>query len=88
MLRKRKTPMRICLGCQERKPKKELIRIVRSPEGNINLDFTGKQSGRGAYVCPDKMCLQKAVKGKRVEKSLKQKLPPDLLEELAKKLGE
>ena len=57
----KKIPMRQCLGCREMKPKRELIRVVRSPEGAISLDFKGKASGRGAYVCPEMACLKKAM---------------------------
>ena len=60
----KKIPMRQCLGCREMKPKKELIRVVRSPEGTISLDFRGKANGRGAYVCPDPGCLKKAIRAK------------------------
>ena len=65
----KKIPMRQCLGCREMKPKKELIRVVRSPEGNISLDFRGKASGRGAYVCPKSQCLKKAIKTKALERA-------------------
>ena len=66
----KKIPQRQCLGCNEHKPKKELLRVVRSPEGEISLDFTGKKSGRGAYICRDVRCLKKARKSKRIERSL------------------
>ena len=66
----KKIPMRQCLGCREQKPKKELIRVVRSPEGEISLDFRGKANGRGAYVCPDPACLKKAIKAKALERAL------------------
>lgn len=68
-MKTRKTPMRMCLGCNEMKPKKELVRIVRSPEGEISIDLTGKKSGRGAYICKDAQCLVKARKARRLEKS-------------------
>ena len=58
----RKVPIRRCVGCGEGKPKKELVRVVRSPEGEISLDTTGKKPGRGAYICPDPACLAKARK--------------------------
>jgi predicted RNA-binding protein YlxR (DUF448 family) len=58
----KKIPMRQCLGCREHKPKKELIRVVRSPEGELSLDFRGKKPGRGAYLCPDPQCLKRARK--------------------------
>ncbi len=65
----RKIPMRMCLGCGEMKPKKELVRIVRSPEGDISIDLTGKKSGRGAYICKNAGCLEKARKARKLEKS-------------------
>lgn len=68
-MKPKKLPMRMCLGCGEMKPKKELIRAVKSPEGDISLDFTGKKSGRGAYICKSTDCLEKARKGRRFEKS-------------------
>ena len=66
----RKIPQRQCLGCNEHKPKGELMRVVRTPEGDVVLDFTGKKSGRGAYVCHSLACLRKARKSKRLEKNL------------------
>ena len=66
----RKIPVRQCLGCNEHKPKNELMRVVRTPEGDTVLDFTGKKSGRGAYVCKSLSCLRKARKSKRLEKNL------------------
>ena len=68
--RVKKIPMRQCLGCNEHKPKNELMRVVRTPEGDTVLDFTGKKSGRGAYVCKSLSCLRKARKSKRLEKNL------------------
>ena len=68
----KKTPMRKCVGCGEMKPKKELRRIVRSPEGEISVDLTGKKSGRGAYLCADPACLAKAEKGKRLDRAAMQ----------------
>ncbi len=65
----KKVPMRMCLGCGEMKPKKELIRAVKSPEGEISIDLTGKKSGRGAYICRDVECFRKARKARRFEKS-------------------
>ena len=66
----KKIPERRCVGCNESKPKKELIRVVRTPDGEILLDATGKRSGRGAYVCPNDACLSKAIKSKRMDRSL------------------
>lgn len=65
----KKIPMRQCLGCREMKPKGELIRVVRSPEGDISLDFRGKKPGRGAYLCPDPNCLARAKKGRAIERA-------------------
>ncbi|MBC7075062.1 MAG: YlxR family protein [Syntrophomonadaceae bacterium] len=79
MVRKRKIPQRMCVGCKEMKAKKELIRIVRTPEGSIAVDSTGKKSGRGAYICPELECFHQAVKSKRLEKALQQKIPEEVL---------
>ncbi|MBO5244530.1 MAG: YlxR family protein [Selenomonadales bacterium] len=78
----KKIPQRMCVGCQEMKNKKELIRIVRTPESEILLDPTGKKSGRGAYVCPCEECVTKAYKEKRLEKSLKCAVGADVYETL------
>jgi len=91
MMKKRKIPLRICIGCQEKKPKKELLRIVRTPEGKVTFDVTGKKPGRGAYLCPLKQCLKKAIKGKRLEKNLQLPLCEELeaeLTDMLKKEGE
>ena len=66
----KKIPMRRCLGCNEHKPKAELLRVVRDPEGGISLDFRGKKSGRGAYICRDVKCLKKARKSRRIDRDL------------------
>ena len=84
--KKRKIPERQCLGCNEHKPKLELIRVVRSPEGEISLDLTGKKSGRGAYICPDKACFQKARKGKRLEKALETAIPDSVYDAMENEL--
>ena len=78
----KKIPMRQCLGCREAKPKKELIRVVRSPEGQISLDFKGKASGRGAYICHDPLCLKKAIKSKALERAFSTQIPPELYDTL------
>ena len=78
----KKIPMRQCLGCREMKPKKELIRVVRSPEGEISLDFRGKANGRGAYVCPNAACLKKAVKAKALERAFSCQIPQEVYEAL------
>ena len=82
----KKIPMRQCLGCREMKPKKELIRAVRSPEGNISLDFKGKASGRGAYVCPNPQCLKKAIKAKALERAFSMQIPPEIYEALEREM--
>ncbi|SHK33464.1 hypothetical protein SAMN02745163_03622 [Clostridium cavendishii DSM 21758] len=69
-MKTKKIPMRMCNGCMEMKPKKELIRVVKSPEGEVSVDLTGKKSGRGAYVCKNIECLEKAFKAKRLNKNL------------------
>ncbi|MBR3755094.1 MAG: YlxR family protein [Clostridia bacterium] len=69
MNKSKKVPLRKCLGCGEMKPKQELIRAVRSPEGEISLDLTGKKNGRGAYICRDSKCLTAAIKAKRFERA-------------------
>ena len=83
----KKIPMRKCLGCNEMKPKKELIRAVKSPAGEISIDLTGKKSGRGAYICPDKACLKKARKGKRLEKALETAIPDSVYDAMENELN-
>ena len=78
----KKIPMRQCLGCREMKPKRELIRVVRSPEGEISLDFRGKTSGRGAYVCPDPECLKRVRKSKALERAFSAQLPAEVYDAL------
>ena len=74
----KKTPERKCVGCGNPFPKKDLIRVVRTPEGSIELDFVGKKSGRGAYLCRNIECLVKARKAKRLERSLDTSIPEDV----------
>lgn len=81
-MKTRKIPLRICIGCREKKPKKELIRVVRTPQGEVDLDPTGKKPGRGAYLCPRADCLKKAIKGRRLEKNLQQQVSAAVLDEL------
>lgn len=88
MPRVRKLPQRMCVGCQEMRAKKELIRIVRTPEESIEIDSTGKRSGRGAYICPNYECLDKAIKGKRLEKALKQSIAKEIKEQLMDRMKE
>lgn len=82
----KKIPLRQCLGCREMKPKKELIRVVRSPEGEVSLDFKGKKPGRGAYLCPQQDCLTKAKKAKALERAFGASLPADLYDALAQEM--
>ena len=82
----KKIPMRQCLGCREMRPKKELIRVVRSPEGEISLDFRGKASGRGAYICPDAGCLKKAIKAKALERAFSTSIPTEIYEKLQEQM--
>lgn len=70
--------MRQCLGCREMKPKSELIRVVRSPEGEVSLDFRGKKPGRGAYLCPDPACLAKAKKNRAIERAFSAPVDPEV----------
>ncbi|MGN0593762.1 MAG: RNase P modulator RnpM [Hominimerdicola sp.] len=77
-MKTKKIPMRMCLGCNEMKPKKELIRVVKSKEGDISLDLTGKKSGRGAYICRDVQCFRKARKARRFEKSFSCMISEDI----------
>lgn len=86
MMKVRKKPMRMCVGCQTMKIKNELIRVVRTPEDTIEIDYKGKRSGRGAYICPAQQCLEKAVKGKRLEKALKHSIGSDVYEVLKQEL--
>ena len=79
----KKIPLRQCLGCREMKPKRELVRVVRAPDGAVSLDFKGKSPGRGAYVCPNEECLKKAVKSRALERALETQIPEDIYEGLA-----
>jgi len=82
----KKVPLRRCAGCNEQKSKKEFVRVVRTPEGSIILDETGKANGRGVYLCPNKACLQKARKAKRLERNLDMQIPDEIYAELEEKL--
>ena len=86
-MKPKKIPMRMCLGCSEMKPKKELIRVVRSPEGDISLDFKGKAAGRGAYICRSTECLSKARKARRFEKSFSCRIEESVYEVMMNELG-
>lgn len=84
----RKIPMRQCTGCGEMKSKKELIRVIKTPEDEIVIDTTGKKNGRGAYLCCSKECFKKAVDRKALERSLKVTIPQEIYETLEKELDE
>lgn len=81
-MKTKKIPQRKCVGCNEMKDKKVLLRIVRTPEGNILLDMTGRANGRGAYVCPQKECITKAVKEKRLERALEKPISEEIYQQL------
>ena len=87
-LPQRKIPMRLCLGCNEHKPKTELIRILRTPEGEITLDTTGKKSGRGAYICKNPACLKKLRRNRRAETNLGVAIPEEVWDALEAALAE
>ena len=85
-MKPKKIPLRMCLGCNEMKPKAELLRVVKSPESEISLDSTGKKNGRGAYLCHSATCLEKAVKSKRLERTFQTAVPNEVYESLKKEL--
>ena len=87
-MQQKKIPMRQCIGCREMKPKKELIRVVRSPEGTISLDFRGKAPGRGAYLCPDAACLKRAIKAKALNRAFETEIPQEIYDDLLAKMEE
>lgn len=82
----RKVPLRKCTGCGEMKSKKEMIRVIKTPEDNITIDATGKKNGRGAYICNSLECLRKASKSRGFERSLKTSIPKEVYEELEREL--
>lgn len=84
----KKIPMRKCVGCQEMKSKKEMLRVIRTQEGEFLLDATGKKNGRGAYLCPSSDCLTKAIRQKGLERSFKQAIPQDVYEMLEREMRE
>lgn len=79
----KKIPMRQCMGCRERRAKREMIRVVRMTDGNVSLDFSGKLNGRGAYICPDPECLKKARKSRALDRSLEVTIPEEVYDRLA-----
>ena len=84
----KKIPMRMCLGCGENKPKRELVRVVKSPEGEISLDLTGKKSGRGAYLCKNVACFKRARKTHKLERELSCEISEEIYDAIEKKLAD
>ena len=82
----KKIPQRQCMGCRERKAKREMIRVVRGTVGMVHLDFSGKMNGRGAYVCPDAECLKKALRSKALDRSLEVTIPEEVIARLEKEM--
>ncbi len=87
MQQPKKIPQRQCVGCREMKEKRVLIRVVRSPEGEISLDFRGKKPGRGAYVCPSAECLKKACKSKALERAFSAQIPAEVYDALEQEMA-
>ena len=87
MQKPKKIPQRQCVGCREMKEKRELIRVVKSPEGEISLDFRGKKPGRGAYVCPNAACLKKARKSRALERAFSAQIPPEVYDALEQEMA-
>ena len=85
-MQQKRIPMRKCTGCNEMKPKKELVRVVKSPEGEISLDLTGKKSGRGAYICRSMDCLRAARKARRLERAFACTIPDDVYDAMEREL--
>ena len=88
MQKVKKIPQRQCVGCREMKNKRDLIRVVRSPQGEVSLDFKGKLPGRGAYVCPDPACLAKARKSRALERAFETAIPAEVYDQLERQMGE
>ncbi|HPT82856.1 MAG TPA: YlxR family protein [Limnochordia bacterium] len=87
-MRKKHVPMRTCVGCRTSAPKRDLIRIVRSPEGEVTLDLKGKSPGRGVYIHPQDSCLEKALKGRQIQRALEVTIPEEILADLKRVLHE
>ncbi len=85
-MKPKKIPMRMCVGCREMKPKKELIRVVRAPDGSVSMDPVGKKPGRGAYVCHNAACLQRAIKQRQLERQLEVQLTEEVASQLRQEL--
>ncbi|MGI5920615.1 MAG: RNase P modulator RnpM [Syntrophomonadaceae bacterium] len=88
MARTRKIPQRMCVGCRQMKDKKELIRIVRTPEGSIEIDSTGKRSGRGAYLCSNPECFNQALKKKGLQKALEKEIEESIISEIMERINQ
>ena len=82
----KKIPQRQCMGCRERKAKRDMIRVVRGTDGTVSLDFGGKMNGRGAYICPDPECLKKAIRSKALDRSLEVTIPEEVYDRLNKEM--
>ena len=82
----KKIPQRQCMGCRERKNKRDMLRVVRGTDGTVSLDFGGKLNGRGAYVCPDPECLKKAQKSKALERCLETEIPQDVYDRMVREM--
>ncbi|MBO5421789.1 MAG: YlxR family protein [Clostridia bacterium] len=85
-MQKKKIPLRKCTGCGEMKPKKELVRVVKTPDDQVLIDLTGRVNGRGAYICPDAQCLKIARKSKRIEKSFQIQIPDEIYDKMEEEL--
>lgn len=86
-MKQKKIPMRRCTGCNEQKPKKELVRVVKTPDGEILLDLTGKMSGRGAYICNNAECLKKARKSKRIDRTFEMTIPDEVYKQMEEEIS-
>lgn len=85
-MQQKKIPLRKCTGCGEMKPKKELVRVVKTPEDEVLIDLTGRVNGRGAYICPDEKCLKIARKSKRIERSFQMQIPDEVYDKMEEEL--
>ena len=83
----KKVPMRSCCGCKEKKPKRELVRVVREPSGEVSFDITGRKAGRGVYICPDRACLSKAIRSKALSRALECEIPDEVYTRLEGEIG-
>lgn len=86
-MKQKKIPMRRCTGCGDQKPKKELVRVVKTPDGEILLDLTGKASGRGAYICNNAECLKKARKSKRIDRTFEMTIPDEVYKQMEEEIS-